>query len=64
MSGNDWQSPEAYARVQEAEIAAIAWECLRRNFEYRYDYREIASARRESNVTVEFRRKWGLCFRS
>jgi len=63
MSGRDWQSPEAYARVQQAEISAFAWECLRRNFEYRYDYREIASARRESNVTAEFRRKWGLCFR-
>jgi hypothetical protein len=63
MPGNDWRSPEAYARIQEAEISGLAWECLRRNFNYRYDYREIASAKLENNVTAEFRRKWGLCFR-
>ena len=49
--------------MQDAEITVFAWECLRRNFNYRYDYREIASAKRENDVTAEFRRKWGLCFR-
>lgn len=61
----DWRSPESYKQIQErAETTGLAWECLRRNFDYRYEYREIASARRENNVTAEFRRKWGLCFRS
>ena len=63
MSGTDWRSPEAYTRIQDAEISGLAWECLRRNFNYRYDYRETASAKLENNVTAEFRRKWGLCFR-
>lgn len=63
MSGSDWRSHEAYTRMENAELTGAAWEALRRNFNYQYDYREIASARRESNVTAEFRRKWGLCFR-
>lgn len=49
--------------MENAELTGVAWEALRRNFKYQYDYREIASAKRESNVTAEFRRKWGLCFR-
>jgi len=63
MSGSDWRSPEAYTRMENAELTGVAWEALRRNFNFQYDYREIASAKRESNVTAEFRRKWGLCFR-
>ena len=63
MSGSDWRSHEAYARMETAELTGIAWEALRRDLNYRYDYREIASAKRENTVTAEFRRKWGLCFR-
>jgi hypothetical protein len=35
----DWRSPETYARLQTAEAADFAWECLRRNSDYREDCR-------------------------
>src|SRR6476620_118153 len=60
----DWRAPESYRRVQNAEITAIAWEYLRRNPDYRLDYEEMVRAGRVHNVTAEFRRRWGLCFRS
>jgi hypothetical protein len=39
MSEFDWRSPETYAKLQTAEAADFAWECLRRNSDYREDYR-------------------------
>jgi hypothetical protein len=35
----DWRSPETYAKLQTAEAADFAWECLRRNGDYREDCR-------------------------
>jgi hypothetical protein len=35
----DWRSPETYAKLQTAEAADFAWECLRRNRDDREDYR-------------------------
>jgi Family of unknown function (DUF6499) len=35
----DWRSPETYAKLQTAEAADFAWECLRRNSDYREEYR-------------------------
>jgi hypothetical protein len=35
----DWRSPETYAKLQTAEAADFAWEYLRRNTDYREDYR-------------------------
>jgi hypothetical protein len=35
----DWRSPETYARLQSTETADFAWECRRRNSDYREDYR-------------------------
>jgi hypothetical protein len=57
MSEFDWRSPETYARLQTAEAADFAWECLRRNSDYQDDYRirqnsgkmhEIAGSRRDT----------------
>jgi len=59
----DWRSPESYASKPNAEITGFAWECLRRNPDYRRDHREITAAGRDVGVTAEFRRRWGLCFR-
>ncbi len=59
----DWRSPEAYVRAQNAEITGFAWECLRRNPDYRHDYQDTSMAGRHLDVTAEFRRRWGLCFR-
>jgi Family of unknown function (DUF6499) len=39
MSEFDWRSPETYAKLQTAEAADLAWECLRRNSDCREDYR-------------------------
>src|ERR1700756_108231 len=38
----DWRSPETYAKLQTAEAADFAWECLRRNsdsHEAEHDFR-------------------------
>jgi hypothetical protein len=35
----DWRSPETYAKLQTAEAADFAWECLRRNSDCREDDR-------------------------
>jgi hypothetical protein len=35
----DWRSPETYAKLQAAQAADFAWECLRRNGGYREDDR-------------------------
>jgi Family of unknown function (DUF6499) len=35
----DRRSPETYLKLQTAEAADFAWECLRRNSDYREDYR-------------------------
>jgi hypothetical protein len=52
MSEFDWRSPEAYAKLQTAEAADFAWECRRRNSDYREDYRTrpnmISGSRRKS----------------
>ncbi|WP_245286346.1 transcriptional regulator domain-containing protein [Bradyrhizobium sp. WSM1417] len=40
-------------------MADFAWESLRRSPNYRASYRE-----NQSQVTSEFRRRWGVCFRS
>jgi hypothetical protein len=39
MFESDWRSPETYAKLQTVEAADFAWECLRRNRDYREDYR-------------------------
>ncbi|WP_245316754.1 transcriptional regulator domain-containing protein [Bradyrhizobium manausense] len=42
-------------------MSDFAWESLRRNPEYQADYRDTLS--KHGQVTSEFRRKWGICFR-
>ncbi|MGD9631707.1 MAG: DUF6499 domain-containing protein [Pirellulales bacterium] len=58
----DWRSPDAYDRAQEAEITGLAWECLRRNPDFRADYHSASKAL--PKVSPEFRQRWGLSFRS
>jgi hypothetical protein len=31
MPDFDWRSPEAYSKLQNADLTGLAWECLRRN---------------------------------
>ncbi|MES5488523.1 DUF6499 domain-containing protein [Bradyrhizobium sp. INPA03-11B] len=60
----DWRSPDSYKSLQDAEITAIAWECLRRNADYRRDYNTMIADGPAGEVTADFRRRWGICFRS
>jgi Family of unknown function (DUF6499) len=59
----DWRSAAAYAYVEDLNRAELAWEFLRRNPDYRRDYR--AAARRAAGQ-AEFPKplilRWGLPF--
>ncbi|MVT71402.1 hypothetical protein GPL21_41190 [Bradyrhizobium pachyrhizi] len=59
----DWRSPESYKSLQNAETTDIAWECLRRNADYRHEHEAMIANSPDGEVTEEFRRKWGICFR-
>jgi hypothetical protein len=61
MPDFDWRSPEAYSKLQNADLTGLAWECLRRNPEYRKHYYALANPR--AGAPAEFRNKWGLSFR-
>ncbi len=63
MSKFNWRSSaEFYDRVEGAELAGFAWECLRRNTSFQQDHRTAPST--GLSAGVEFRQKWGLVFRS
>ncbi|MDF0515797.1 hypothetical protein GPL17_27920 [Bradyrhizobium yuanmingense] len=59
----DWRSPDSYKSLQDAEITDIAWECLRRNADYRREFEATIANSPDGQVTPEFRRRWGICFR-
>jgi hypothetical protein len=61
MPDFDWRSPEAYSNVQNADLTGLAWECLRRNPEYRKHYCALPNPL--DGAPTEFRKKWGLSFR-
>jgi hypothetical protein len=60
----DWRSPEAYTKMQTAEAADFAWECLRRNSDYQNEFRSLPNDGPLAAVSDEFRQRWGLTFRS
>ncbi|WP_422109888.1 transcriptional regulator domain-containing protein [Bradyrhizobium elkanii] len=60
----DWRSQEAYPDVKKAETVDIAWEWLRRDHGYQRDYKALVSGERSSAKAEQFRREWGLSFRS
>jgi hypothetical protein len=63
MSEFDWRSPAAYQHaVKSGEIEDFAWESLRRSSNYRSAYRQARS--KGDQMTSEFRKRWGVCFRS
>ena len=64
MSAVDWASENDYANFKGAEIADIAWEWLRRDGEYEQEFRNLALATQSSGTSHQFRKKWGLSFRS
>ncbi|WP_456828360.1 transcriptional regulator domain-containing protein [Bradyrhizobium sp. USDA 4518] len=63
MSEFDWRSPEPYQRaIEVGDRTNFAWESLRRSPNYRIACREVRE--QSGNVYAEFRRRWGVCFRS
>ena len=64
MSVVDWRSEQDYANFDKAETDAFAWEYLRRDNEYEQDFRNLTSAAQASVAPHQFRKKWGLSFRS
>jgi heme-degrading monooxygenase HmoA len=64
MSVVDWRSEQDYANFEKAETADFAWEYLRRDIEYEQEFRNLTSAAQSSGAPHQFRKKWGLSFRS
>jgi hypothetical protein len=60
----DWSSERDYANFDKAETDAFAWEYLRRDNEYEQEFRNLTSAAQSSGAPHQFRKKWGLSFRS
>ena len=60
----DWKSEQGYANFEKAEAADIAWEWLRRDDEYEQAFRGLTAATRLTGAPDQFRKKWGLSFRS
>ncbi|WP_244485795.1 transcriptional regulator domain-containing protein [Bradyrhizobium tropiciagri] len=48
--------------MEAGDRANFAWESLRRSPNFRLAYRE--ASKRSGNVSAEFRRRWGVCFRA
>jgi hypothetical protein len=63
MSEFNWRSSDAYyKRTEGAELTGFAWECLRRNPDFRRD--RLSASPVSLTVSAEFRDRWGLAFRS
>lgn len=63
MLSIDWRLPAAYRHAKHIPAAGFAWEYLRRNDEYRQDFRAIALTRRPASRDLEaFADRWGLRF--
>jgi hypothetical protein len=64
----DWRSQDAVDALLQLDRAGLAWEFLRRNPDYREDFRlilqRIASGEiSEEAAMTEFSRRWGVSFR-
>ncbi len=56
----EWRSEAAYAYLNDLTPAELAWEFLRRNPEYRRDYRATAA---QAELPESLIAQWGLRFR-
>ena len=60
----EWRSEAAYAYLNDLTLAELAWEFLRRNPEYRRDYRTAADATADqAELSESLIAQWGLRFR-
>lgn len=51
----NWRDEAAYAHFESLDISGLAWECLRRNSDYRADYPQMRDGLKSSDA-------WGLRF--
>jgi len=63
MSQSDWRSPASYTRAEALDHTGFAWECLRRNPDYRRDFQTVSKAALDQYAIAAFRKRWGLSFR-
>ncbi|MGJ4950050.1 transcriptional regulator domain-containing protein [Bradyrhizobium sp. HKCCYLS20291] len=62
MSEFDWRAPKAYANLHRADRPGFAWESVRRSSNYCTQFSAIAHPDR--SAPANFRKHWGLIFRS
>ena len=62
MPRSDWRSPTAYAYVSDLDPSGLAWEFLRRNPEYRREYRAVSEGSQSNDQAEAFARRWGMRF--
>ncbi len=63
MLSIDWRAPAAYRHTKKLPAAGFAWEYLRRNDEYRNDFKAIALTGQPGTPQLErFAQHWGLRF--
>ncbi|MCF8708177.1 transcriptional regulator domain-containing protein [Rhizorhapis sp. SPR117] len=63
MLSIDWRLPAAYRYAKHIPTAGFAWEYLRRNDDYRQDFRTIALTGRPTGRDLKaFADRWGLRF--
>ena len=59
----DWRSPAAYAYLNDLDPAGFAWEFLRRNPDYRRNFRNIGGKpKRQTQLAQQPVTHWGLRF--
>ncbi|WP_408634310.1 transcriptional regulator domain-containing protein [Paracoccus aminovorans] len=59
----EWRSSTPYDYMDNADVDALAWECLRRNLEYQRDYADSINAPLIlGNETEAIGNRWGLRF--
>ncbi|WP_230646605.1 MULTISPECIES: DUF6499 domain-containing protein [unclassified Bradyrhizobium] len=60
-----WRSSTAYEYVDDLQASDLAWEFLRRNEDYRREYKRLQSKTDSSDPAKEsFAQRWGLSFRA
>lgn len=63
MPNTDWRTPATYAHARNISTAGFAWEFLRRDPDYRRDFRRVkASPRGTGEAQAAFTDRWGLRF--
>lgn len=63
MLSIDWRTPAAYRHTTNLPAAGFAWEYLRRNNDYRQEYRALAASQQPAGRHVEaFVERWGVRF--